>query len=239
MNVKEMALSKILWIGTSDVFTSKEANAYQYVMPLVEEEVLCVAFSEQYKGLKRLSKNAAINCTSRLALKVALSWTEYNPKWHPIRWLPGVIKASASTYNDGVRFIRSIETVQLLKMYCKELVEFGVIEEFVEGDHYEIDGFQNDSVTHILGIWQQLCNKNNTKIKKYKEMLNHNPPKGMDNCLRETLAAVGINNAPFCIEMIYGIQGWKVIDVHARLGEDKRLWGNRNPIQEIEAIINE
>lgn len=93
------------WVGACDHWSVPDfPGEPQFVMPLSELDVLLVATIPTVA--RKLSLQAALNCTSRLALRVALAVTGLNPPWQPLAWPgPSVIKAPASTANLGVRFL--------------------------------------------------------------------------------------------------------------------------------------
>jgi hypothetical protein len=67
----------------------------------------------------------------------------------------------------------------------------------------------------------QEWNKDDTQILLYTGHLP--PPDGWEYTMGTVLQAIGINAGPFCIEARYARGAWRVIEVHARLGEDPRL----------------
>jgi len=199
---------------------------------LVEEEVLNVAFGEQYAGFKRVSKRAAICVTSRLALRVALAHTELNPSWNVYRWAPGVFKFPASTHNEGIVFAPQIETVRLLDAYCPELACFGIWEEKLEGAHYEVDGVVLGGSVKVISFVSQVWD--GQQITDYIPQHKHALPPYFQAALHASIEAIGLKDSPFCIEFMRTLDGWKVIDFHARLGEDEQLkeimCDGKNPI---------
>jgi hypothetical protein len=102
--VAEWPTSRVQWIGESDYWVAPEClGEPEFIMPLSEDTVLEVASMQT--TARKLSLQAAINCTSRLALRVALASTGLNPCWHPLEWPgPSVVKAPASCASLGVRW---------------------------------------------------------------------------------------------------------------------------------------
>lgn len=230
--------SKIWWVGETDTWKvpNKPKNP-QYVMPLVEEEVLPVAFSDEYAGPVRLSKTAAINCTSRLAQRVALSTTDLNPVWEPIRITSGVIKYPASCHNNGVHFVNNTEHLELLKSHAPELAEFGVAEEFLTGDAYELDGVIVQNKIHFFHVIKQVWNKENNQILEYRRSPNIT---GIHYSAEKAIQAVGLDNSCFCIEFRQHKSTWKIIEIHARLGEDSGLaevMSDKYPLDFINGLV--
>ncbi len=212
--------SGIWWVGESDNWKIPDKPERPlFSMPLVEEEVLPVAFSNEYADTIRLSKTAAINCTSRLAQRVALSSTGLNPVWEPIKIRRGVIKYPASCHNNGVHFIKNTEHMELLAAYAPELADMGVVESFLQGDPYEIDGAIIGGKVHFLNSIQQIWNEDKDTILEYRRT----SVTGIHYAAEQAIRAVGLDNSPFCIEFRLHECQWKVIEVHARLGEDSNL----------------
>jgi hypothetical protein len=212
--------SGIWWVGESNNWNAPvKPEKPLFAMALVEEEVLPVAFSNEYAGTTRLSKSAAINCTSRLAQRVALASTGLNPRWEPIKIHQGVLKYPASCHNNGVHFIKRTEHMELLAAYVPELAEFGVAESFLHGDPYEIDGVIIGGKIHFFHVIRQIWNEENDGILEYRRV----EVTGIHYAAEQALRAVGLDNSPFCIEFRLHECQWRVIEVHARLGEDPGL----------------
>jgi hypothetical protein len=191
-------------------------------MPLTERSVLEVA--RTCTSARKLPLKAALNCTSRLALRVALAATNLNPKWHPFEWCgPSVVKAPASSANLGIAFLPPSEYIGYLQAAAPDLARFGVVEELVEGPQYELDGFVLRSEVRPFCPLLQHWNEDANKILGYERK---EPPgrEWLDACLA-AIRAVGITDAPFCIELRHDVRrgGWKIIEINARLGEDPGL----------------
>lgn len=217
----------------------------RYVFPLVEETVLEVAFSPLYQIYKRLSKYAAVNCTSRLALRTALP-TELNPKWQPMPYFGDgiVVKAPASCQNQGIGFALPNEYSRRLSQYTPEVGLVGIVEQYVPGPQYEADGVVIGGQAVLLGWSQQ--ESENGKIAQYIRLPIQQGEFGFEaptEVIETVVKALGLDNCPFCFEMKRETdeQGqWKIIDAHARLGEDRRLWGEQAELfDSIDKIIQE
>jgi hypothetical protein len=230
----------IKWLGDSpEWITPVPPTDPEYLFALVEESVLSVALSSA-SSLKRVSPRAAFACTSRLALRVALSGTGLNPSWQPLAWQPGVIKAPASTLNQGVRFMPSNEHIEALAKVNPELAGIGVWEEYISGETWELDGCVIDGHIRFFNPIRQHWNEDNTKILKYEAVLPFDI-QGIGAAVRRAVIAIGINNSPFCAELrLTPSRKWKLIEIHCRLGEDKGLaqamW-YCDPLKQIEAWI--
>jgi hypothetical protein len=172
---------------------------------------------------RHVSLPAAINCSSRLALRVALATTGLNPEWWPYRFGGAckrrVVKAPSSALGSGVRtFAERIEEVEELEIYAPELAEFGVVEELVGGAQYEADGFLLGGRTTffhpLLQTWRD------GRIVGYRRC---DPPPGLRQAVAAALQATGVDDAPFCAELRHDGRRWVLIELHARLGEDHGL----------------
>jgi hypothetical protein len=98
-------MSDIRWLGESEHWVVADTSEpAPFLMALTERYVLDVAAAST--PVRKLSLQAGLNCTSRLALRVALASTNLNPKWTPFEWPgPSVAKAPASAANLGVRYL--------------------------------------------------------------------------------------------------------------------------------------
>lgn len=237
----------VLWTGSSPNWGERASKPNPtFVMPLIEEEVLSTAFLlvnddlSSKRTLRGLSVQAAINCTSRLAMRVALSVTRANPDWKPIempinRRAPLVVKAPASTMSDGVRVFSSTESTYNLSRHAWDLASIGVMEEYIPGEQWEIDGCAIGGRIMFFHALLQIWNKEGTKIIDYRR--NTNPSPDMLSTARKAIRALGLNDCPFCLEL-RSINGqWIIIEAHARLGEDPglpaKMW-DEDPREQIE-----
>src|SRR5438445_13867854 len=186
--------STVQWVGESDYWVAPECPGEpEFIMPLSEDSVLEVA--RMQTAARKLSLQAGINCTSRLALRVALATTGLNPCWHPLEWPgPAAVKAPASCANLGVRFLPETWYIATLAQVAPDLARFGVIEERIEGPQYELDGFVvGGRIEHFSPLLQH-WNDMGDKILAYERQ---EPP--ARDWLGAALAAVkagGIDDAP-------------------------------------------
>lgn len=196
---------------------------------------------------RRLSRGAALNCTSRLALRVALASTGLNPEWWPYLYDPllsgvgRVIKAPASCANNGIRALLPTEHTALLESVAPELARFGVVERYVEGPQFEMDGFVIGGRVHFFHPILQRWNDAGDRIVAYEreEPDKHQP--GFREAVEMAVKAVGLDDAPFCAELRITAEGWKLIEIHARLGEDlglSELMWDTSPLEEIERVCS-
>jgi hypothetical protein len=229
--------SRVQWIGESDYWVAPEClGEPEFIMPLSEDAVLEVASMQT--TARKLSLQAAINCTSRLALRVALASTGLNPCWHPLEWPgPSVVKAPASCASLGVRFLPSNWYIAALAQVAPDLARFGVMEERIEGPQYELDGFVIGGRIEYFSPLLQHWNEAGDKILGYQRQ--EPPTRDWVGAALAAVKAVGIDDAPFCLEMRYDRRcgGWKLIEIHARLGEDPglpALMSDEDPLRMIE-----
>ena len=252
----------IYWIGNSEnwdkppqILQAQTAPEHEsYVFPLVEETVLEVALSPLYLRYKHLSPMGAINCTSRFALRSALP-QKLNPDWMAFHFGDGiVVKAPASCQNQGIGFAFPNEYSRRLSEYTPQMdtkAGTGVVEQYIPGPQYEADGIVIDGKVHLLAWTRQ--EGENGKIVRYNPMIDkYGPmlPEAPVQVIETVVKALGLDNCPFCFEMKNEIpttypaetntpSQWKIIDAHARLGEDRRLWTDQTALfDRIEKIIS-
>jgi len=201
--------------------------------PTVARRSASAIHARSSSGSRRI---AAVNCSSRLALRVALATTGLNPEWWPFRFgggaKPRVVKAPSSALGSGVRQFRErIEEVALLEAFAPELAQFGVVEELVHGAQYEADGFVlGGRVTFFHPLVQSWRGE---RIVAYRRC---EPPHGFRDAVARALRAVGLDDAPFCAELRHRRGRWVVIELHARLGEDAGLPRKMWPTSPLAAI---
>jgi hypothetical protein len=228
------------WVGESRFWKAapRQRHAALFTMPLVEDTVLRVAAMNGHT--RHVSLPAAINCSSRLALRVALATTGLNPEWWPFHFggaaKPRVLKAPSSALGSGVRQFRErIEEVVQLEAFAPELAQFGVVEELVEGEQYEADGYVlGGDITFFHPLAQSWRDE---KIVAYRRC---DPPTGFRPAVTRALQAVGLDDAPFCAELRHCRSRWVLIELHARLGEDaglpQKMWPS-GPLLAIERAV--
>jgi len=216
----------VIWVGRNDsrFWPGRPEPAWAAAaMPLTEASVLRTAFDPKYAHLRRLSKQAALACTSRLVQRAALAGTGFNPRWQPCPWQPGVVKAPVSVENLGVGYLRANWYTRNLARYAPELKEMGVVEEWIEGEAWEQDGY---AVNGRLGwFWplKQHWARNRTKIRKYERAPSFAGPSELRDATAEVVRTVGLSDACFCCEWRLTQRGWKLIEIQARLGQDEGL----------------
>lgn len=211
----------IQWVGYSQFWSPVEPSSLNlYAMPLVEEAVLSVAFDKRYEGKRRLSRQGAINCSSRVALRKALEGVGLNPRWEKFQYPkhPSVLKAPASTSGSGIHLLTQSPSLDRLKEYAPEEALWGVVEEWIEGPQWEIDGFVLEGNIHFFFPLRQHWDRG--RIVKYeRELFTF----GLRNAAADAIRAVGLDNCPFCVEMRLSGGRWIIIELNARLGEDPGL----------------
>ncbi len=216
-------MQMIQWAGESIHWgTPPRSDRPKFLFPLVEESVLEVAFSDS--PLRKLPKAAAIACTSRLAQRalIELHCPELNPWWEPWRFRAAVVKAPASTQNEGVRFFtQRIEMVDLLERYAPGFAHAGVVEQFLNGDAYEIDGvvFGPDHFYFFNALRQTWAGD---AIAHYGGVDDHGITTQLRRVAQQVVQAVGLRDCPFCCEFRLIGNLWKLVEVQARIGEDRR-----------------
>jgi len=227
----------VQWIGHSEQWVAEEHQGFPgFIMPLAERFVFDVATMKS--PARKLPLAAAVNCTSRLALRVALAVTGLNPRWRPVELFEdSVIKTAASAANLGVRFLPPNEYIGHLAAIAPDLGSLGVIEEKVDGAQYEVDGFVIGGEVRPFHPLLQHWNEAGDRILGYERQ--RPPSSDWLAAVSAAVKAVGIRDAPFCIEMRWVVQlgKWRVIEIHPRLGEDPGLAAfmcDDNPLEVIE-----
>ena len=127
--------------------------------------------------------------------------------------------------------------IAALARVAPDLARFGVVEERIEGPQYELDGFVVGGEVGYFSALLQHWNEAGDKILAYERLAP--PHDGWLDAALGAVKAVGIDDAPFCVELRYdtGRRQWKVIEIHARLGEDPGLpdlMSDVNPLHVIE-----
>jgi len=128
-----------------------------------------------------------------------------------------------------------------LNEYAPELLRKGVMEERIDGEHYQFDGVVLDGEVQYLSMIRQEWNTELNKITKYV-LADH--PVWIDS-IYKAIHAIGLDNSPFCVEIVVSpsrVTLPYIIEVNARLGEDTRLpdiiCGGEDPLKKIEEICN-
>jgi len=234
----------VVWVGRNDSrFWPRQPEPVwaAVAMPLTEASVLKTAFDPRYSHLRRLSKSAALACTSRLVQRVALATTGFNPRWEPYPWRPGVVKAPVSVENLGVGYLRANWYTRNLARYAPELSALGVVEEWVEGEAWEQDGYIVNG--HIGWFWplQQFWTASGTKIRKYKRARSFAGPAELRDATAEIVRTLGLSDCCFCTEWRRTKRGWKLIEIQARLGQDvglpELMTDSGEPLREVEQAV--
>lgn len=241
-----MSDNRVAWIGTSDHFVSpRTGEEPTHAMAICEEAVLDTAFNPLYAGLTRLSKDAAVICSYRYALRTALEGTDLNPEWSPAAWDGRrILKGPASCMNSDVWHLHESRHVKRLRLYVPGSLR-GVLERHVQPPQWEVDGFVLNGEVHELCTLIQTWNWKRNVITAYDQI-----PRSMTHAAgsiwrrlkaatQQAIETVKLDNSPFCIEFRIENQQAKVIDMHARLGEDDNLAAlmGGDPLHHIERIV--
>lgn len=244
----------VYWAGQSPYWRKprRRLPVDGHAFALVEAAVLDVAFDPRYNHLRRLSKQAALNCSSRCYQRSALD-PSLNPAWEAFHWRPGVLKAPTSRANAGVVFCRNDRYLERLRAVWPgyEGTMSGIWEEFIEGEAWEVDGYAAGTtvaseptvypgLVHTFHPLRQHWNRANDRILRYERA---EPPLGIGQAVRLAVRSVGLMYSPFCVELRYTPRKeWKVIEIHARLGEDRglarKMWP-RDPLRYIEELAGD
>lgn len=224
---------------------AKKSNI-KTVVPLVEKVVLSCGLAVSKTGLRGNNLETATICTDRLSQRRALKKTGLNPRWQVYstnerpfigrKWLasrrsgPVVLKKPASARSEGVRIAYNGEdlekflneknftrqTWRLRRVGFEPNYDF-LIEEFIEGENWEVDGVSREKVSCVFRPLKQTWTKTGEKIVKYEAVT---PPLGLVEAAIKAVEACGIKWSGWCVELKGSANNWKVIEVNARLGED-------------------
>jgi hypothetical protein len=221
-------------------------NAGERVVPLVEKVLLASAIAGTKLGLKNsISLEAARNCTDRLRQRQALEKTGLNPRWSvdgvgDLKY-PLIIKKPASARSSGVMLIKNKAGLTIflkdkeLNAQEQRLHDVGfppahqfIVEEYIEGDSWEVSGISRDKVVHTFPPIRQIWDPPTKWIDEYRLEA---PPAGLIEAAVDAVEACGLKWAPWCVELKGTADNWKIIEVNGRLGEDgrgyyKKLGGN-------------
>jgi hypothetical protein len=146
-------------------------------------------------------------------------------------------KAPASAANLGVRFFPHNEYIGYLQSVAPDLARFGVLEEFIDGPQYEIDGFViGDEIGWFQPLQEHWDEAGERIIAYERREPSHG---GWRDAALTAVRAIGVNDSPFCLEMRFDINwdAWRIIEAHARLGEDSglsRMMSDEDPLCVIE-----
>lgn len=216
-----------------------------FAFSLTDDVVLETA-GQSYRHLKRISRPAALACTSRLALRVLLEQTSpcLNPSWETFKFPSEnfVVKQSVSTLNLGVRFFAyedQLESIKkMLRTFTSDLNNRGVLEAYIEGEQFEIDGFRWNGKTEFFYPLHQTWDRKTNKILEYNRVSNYHIDHKLKLAAISALDAIGLDNSCFCVEIrLDSDLKPYIIEMHARLGDDKGLesllW-HTSPLQYIQ-----
>ncbi|MFW5847629.1 MAG: hypothetical protein ACOCVF_01740 [bacterium] len=216
----------------------------EFIVPLIEENVLeCGKFNSKYAlGDEYLSYSAALLCSDKLLQRKKLDELgELNVKYY---WYsktfnknPYVIKNRTSSLNKGVRIItKDLEEkswniinkmVDGLKTENNRLNFFNYnyynkpyfFEEYIDGDHYEMDGVVISMGMYFTGNLIKQHWKDD-KIVWYEKVDDHILSMEVGEIVCKILRLFQLNKCGFSMEFIKSKNGFKIIEVHARLGEE-------------------
>lgn len=207
------------------------AEKPDFAFSLTDDVVLGTA-SHDYRHLKRISQPAALACTSRLALRVLLGQTKpcLNPSWETFKFPSEnfVVKGSVSTLNLGVRFFAyedQLESMKsMLRTFTEDLDNRGMIEEYIQGEQFEVDGFRWNGNTEFFYPLHQTWDRKTNKILEYNRVTDYHIDFKLKMAATSALDAIGLDNSCFCIEIKLDekLRPY-IIEIHARLGDDKNL----------------
>ena len=220
------------------------------IVPLVEKVVLACGLAVDGSGsrVRGNSFKTAIICTDRLSQRRALEKTGLNPEYLIYRDrgildelktfnFPVVLKKPASARSEGVRIVYDREDLEnlwksdfdrLVTRQMNRLYQIGfrpdydfLIEEFIEGEAWEVDGVSREKAAFVFRPLKQIWVPG--FITEYQALT---PPPGLIDAAIKAVEACGIKWSGWCVELKGSANNWKVIEVNARLGEDDKNFDN-------------
>lgn len=211
------------------------------IVPMSEESVLAVAAANEKLGIAEgLSLEAAARTVSRLLLREQLDRRapHLNPRWSvdiPAWNGPTYVKAMASTGSIGVlkspsakaqdlkamaERVQASAYIQVYWAATAGLRRAVTFEEPVPGTQHCISGICRDGVSKVFHPVEQTWNADGRVIVRYKKA-KEDVLEGLREVAIEAAEALGLAWCGFNFEVRSDDAGqWKVIDAHARLGED-------------------
>lgn len=213
------------------------------IVPCFEDAVLPCGYVTTKLGLKKgIDLDAALRCVDRKLQRESLP--DYlNPVWRIDTTeglkFPIVAKTPASAANSGVTFLEGPgnlpkkvnKETSILNSYYTPTYHH-IFEEYYDAPQWEVNGviYGNNCIKYFHPL-RQVWNEQNTYITEYIPEL---PAKGLLSSTTEAIKALRLNSCTFGVEL----RGppWKVIEVHARLGEE--LESHKNYIKKMSPMVH-
>jgi biotin carboxylase len=190
-------------------------------------------------GLPAISEQAAFRATDKYAMRQALrEWNVPIPQFFAVttreelqtalEQLPGdkrIVKPADSSGSRGVHLVRKGESGEQAFVLSQQFSHSGVVmvEEFMTGPEVSVEAITCGGKTEIITITDKLIvgNGNFTEI-------GHTQPsrlpqliqREIEDVVRRTIQAIGIDNSPSHTECKITPEGVKVVEIGARLGGD-------------------
>jgi hypothetical protein len=237
-------MNRIEWVGQPDRkhWPVVPQTGSPFRLSLCDDQVLALARSPT--GC-HLDWRAALACINRLAQRVALAGSGLNPEWAPAP-MPCqrvVAKHATSTLSGGVGQLHpDSDLAYSLIKHAGELADWGVIEQEIGGAQYEQDGCILDGEIGWFWPIQQHWDRLGHRIERY-ERLPWELGQPLRRAAERALRAVGLNQSCFSVEIRFHDSDpdqARVIDLHARLGEDgesfRQAISDRYPLEVVEEI---
>lgn len=237
--------------GAADVLEAWARHlGSEVLVPLVEEAVLPCGVATSRLGLARgIDTDIARRATDRRWQREALP-SDLSPAWVPDDPrgfdFPLVVKAPASTLSRGVRVVDSPAglrraSASLDRRYADRLCavrlrpDYEVLfEAFVPGEQWEVGGVLRKRRTHTM--FRPLRHVWNRPAGAITDYVSGPAPRGLMDAALLAVEALGLRDCGFCVELRGEPGAWKVVEVHARTGEDDgdyhaTLTGGPHPAQ--------
>ncbi len=221
--------------------------APERILALCEEAVLPVACAVEIAKIPGLSREAAIRCTCRQELRLALEGTGLNPRYHTGPSVPAwlekvekvVVKAPASALSLGVEVVTdplnleaaSVRVMRKAYIHVDRLRQMGVawdapmLEEYIPGEQYCVSGVSRDGICRTFVPLRQVWDDRQRVILHY-ETASPAIRNSLQKVAQLIISALGLSWCGWNFEIRGNPGAWKLIDAHARLGEDDADYGS-------------
>lgn len=222
-------------------FIASEAKGFDRLFAMCEEAVLPVGYANTSLGLPGVDLELALSITNRYLLRQkieAVGHDAWNPFWRRLTlteaqqedypWLPIVLKAPSSTSSYGVKVLK--EHTQRLDLcveevgrqaypYVDRLKQFGspvvyMIEQYIEGDQFCVNGVSRNQTEHLFEVVKHQWTGD--FITSYQTVKNLK----LQDMAQELADSLGLSWCGWNMEFRGQDGEYKLIDLHARLGED-------------------
>ncbi len=232
-------------------FTSEwlSDQAVDALYPMSEEAtIVCARAAEMNPAIRALPMKAALSCAYRHRLRTGLETAGLNPPWceegmPPPFSPPWVIKAPASALSLGVEIAggplsgealaesfgrarrKAYIHISRLKQALGGEQPIGIVEQYVVGEQYCVSGIYRDKHALAYAPLRQIWDDRQRFIFEYEPVMNPDLSQELVEVGATAAEALGMQWCAYNFEVRGEPGHFKVIDAHARLGEDDGNYG--------------